>query len=396
MKRNLIWAMSLFILQPSLILGLIVSFYNYKKRVNYSRNNFRVNFIRGNFEIKDYFLKGLLPGIISSILVVGLGIPITIEWFLIYQLITIVLLVISGSRFIHPIFTFPISILSMYLLRFLNVDWSVSFLTKRLNKNIFTTDFPAPGISTIGLNVLLLSVIILFLTILFMKNKNENKYFPFMKTSNRGKAVAMYQNKVLWLMPLFVIIPGKVFGSLASWWPLFEIGGEQYAFLILPILVGFHYKISTQFIEEATKTIKKEFGYLAIIGLILTGGAFYYQKLTPVLAGVLLTGSLLILFRHYRREKSWPYQYGPVSEGIRIISVRPESPAERMGLMVGDVILNMNNHEINNQKEFDEIVAYNRSYISMRVERKDGELIIAETPLYDDDYNNLGLLILEK
>ena len=41
------------------------------------------------------------------------------------------------------------------------------------------------------------------------------------------------------------------------------------------------------------------------------------------------------------------------------------------------------------------MVAYNRSYIKMRIRRTDGEIVISQTPLYDDDFNNLGLLILE-
>ncbi|HLR92751.1 MAG TPA: PDZ domain-containing protein, partial [Atopostipes sp.] len=74
---------------------------------------------------------------------------------------------------------------------------------------------------------------------------------------------------------------------------------------------------------------------------------------------------------------------------------RRDSPAERMNLSIGDIIMDMNDQSITTREEFNERVAYNRSYVKMRIRRKDGEIVITETPLYDDDYNNLGLLILE-
>src|SRR5699024_964661 len=107
-----------------------------------------------------------------------------------------------------------------------------------------------------------------------------------------------------------------------------------------------------------------------------------------------IISGIVVLYRHRSRENLWNFRYGPADEGLRVIAVRPDSPAERLNLSIDDVIMNINNQEVDSKIKFDEIIAYNRSYIKMRIQRKDGEIVISETPLYDDDYNNLGLLVL--
>ncbi len=55
----------------------------------------------------------------------------------------------------------------------------------------------------------------------------------------------------------------------------------------------------------------------------------------------------------------------------------------------------MNDTEMNSIEDYNRVVAYNRSYIKMRVLRVDNEIVMVQTPLYDDDFNSLGLLILD-
>lgn len=194
---------------------------------------------------------------------------------------------------------------------------------------------------------------------------------------------------------MFVVVPGEVIEPFADWWPLLNIGGERFALLILPVLIGLHYTVSTQLLNEATSIIQKEFRWLSLVGLLGVVLTYFYPILSIVVTGLLLIIGLFILYRHRKRENLWTFRYGPADEGLRVIAVRPDSPAERLNLSIGDIIMDMNDKAMNSREEFNEMLAYNRSYIKMRIKRKDGEIVIAETPLYDDDYNNLGLLILE-
>lgn len=89
-------------------MGIIVAILLSVRRKKQERKLFRVAINKDSHEIKDYFLKGLLPGLISSILVVAAGILITIEAVIIYQLLVLLAFIIGG-HFIHPIFTIPLT-----------------------------------------------------------------------------------------------------------------------------------------------------------------------------------------------------------------------------------------------------------------------------------------------
>lgn len=395
LMTNILWAILLYFLQPVFIIGLLYTIFNRNKRVKYSRKNFRVNFNRTNFELKDFFIKGLLPGILVSILSLVLGVPLTIEWYLIYQIVAILFLLIGGSRFIHPIFTFSMTSILMYAANLFQFDLNFQWLQPVINENLFIINFELNSLPSLLVNVLLFTSLILLITTFVMSRDNENKIFPILGSSKRGKTIALYPNKSLWVLPMLIVVPGEVIEPFADWWPLLNIGGERFALLILPVLIGLHYTVSTQLLNEATSIIQKEFRWLSLVGLLGVVLTYFYPILSVVVTGLLLIIGLFILYRHRKRENLWTFRYGPADEGLRVIAVRPDSPAERLNLSIGDIIMDMNDKTMNSREEFNEMLAYNRSYIKMRIKRKDGEIVIAETPLYDDDYNNLGLLILE-
>lgn len=393
---NLLWSILLFFLQPVFIVGLFYANFNRNQRVKYSRKNFRVNFNRTNFELKDYFIKGLLPGMIISVFSIVLGIPLTIKWYLIYQMIAILFLLFGGSRFIHPLFTFSATSIVMYILNKLHLELNIDWVQRLTNDNLFIINFEPNALNSLLINSLLFTSLILLITAFAMNNYNTNKVFPILGSSKRGKKVAQYPNKFLWLLPMVIVVPGKVIEPFAAWWPMLNIGGERFALLILPVLIGLHYTVSTQLLSEATERIQKEIFGLSVIGFLGFGLSYFYSPASVWVTGLIFILGLVVLYRHRKRENLWSFQYGPADTGLRIIAVRPDSPAERLNLSIGDIIMNMNDEEMNTREEFDEMLAYNRSYIKMRIQRKDGEIVIAETPLYDDDYNNLGLLILGK
>src|SRR5699024_351795 len=160
----------------------------------------RVNFNRTNFEIKDYFIKGLLPGIILSMVSILLGIPLTLDWYLIYQVTAILLLLLVGSRFIHPIFTFSISSILFYIYDRFEVGMKLSKLQPLLNEKLFNLDFEIENIFLLLNNILIFILLILLLTIFMMKKYEDNKIFPMLSDSKRGKKVAKYPNKILWVL----------------------------------------------------------------------------------------------------------------------------------------------------------------------------------------------------
>lgn len=394
MIKNILWLLIIFFVQPVFILGLAYAFWNRSKRLKYVRKNYRLNFNPSSFEVTDYLFKSLVIGLILSVVVGVVGVPLTIEWYLIYQVVTIVLLLISGTRFIHPLFTFSLTSIATFIL-----DWSgkaipLDWLQNIVKQEAVAVNFQVANPSAVILNSLFFISMILVFTGHLMKKRDRNKFYPILHSSERGKMVAKYQKRSILLLPLIIVVPGSVIEPIASWWPLFSIGGERYALLLLPFLIGFHFTISTQILENAINSMKKDLYVLAGLSFLLTLMSYFYLELAVWFALILLIGGGFVLYRHRQRENMWTFKYGPADEGLRIIAIRPNSPAERMGLAIGGIITHINDQEMNTKEEFYEMISYNRSYVKMRLKRNDGEIIMVETPLYDDDYNNLGLLIL--
>lgn len=393
---NSLWSIVFFFSQPLFIIGLLYAVYNYRKRVQYTRKTYRMNFNKHNFELRDYLTKGILPGVMVSILAIGIGLPLTIEWYFLYQILTIVLLLIGGSRFIQPIFTFSLSALALYGLN----KWTIQVPTKWLEPilpndsiQLSETFHASPALF---MNLILLAAFILFVTTFFMNKKKEGQLYPVIQPTKRGKNIAQYLSHSLWALPLVILVPGDMIASSLSWWPLFTINNQDYAVLAVPLLVGFHFTLSSQTLKEATERLQKEFRYLAIFGVLLFGISYFLPWFSRIAVVLLIVGGLFVLIRHRRRENMWTFRYGPADEGLRVIAVREDSPAERLNLAIGDILLEVNDHPLTDTEEYNRVLAYNRSYIKVRLRRYDGEIVYAETPLYDDDYNNLGLLLLEK
>lgn len=392
--KNVLWMILLFVIQPVFIIGLLYAFWNRHQRLNYVRKNYRLNFNPKAFEVSDYLFKTFILGILISMISFGIGVPLTIEWYLLYQLVTIALLVITGTRFVHPLFTFSLTSIVLFTIRQFGKFLPVQWMKNIVQQQSVLVDFDLESIYPLLRNSLFFIVLILLFSGYIMNKKDQNKFYPILHSSKRGKTVAKYQNKSLYMLPLLIIVPGSMIEPMASWWPFLTLGGEEYAVLLLPILIGFHFTISTQLLSKARKYMKKDLQLLAVASTLLLIASYFYEEFSIWAMSLVLIGGLFILYRHRQRENMWTFKYGPADTGLRVIAVRPDSPAERMGLSIGVIITHINDEKIQTKEEFYEMMTYNRSYVRMRIERSDGEIIMVETPLYDTDYNNLGLLIL--
>lgn len=392
--QNIIMIILFFFIQPLFLVGLFYAVWNRRQRLAYVRETYRMNFNRSAFELTDYLFKGLLIALTLSVISIGLGVPLTIEWYIVYQVISVFVLLLTGSRFIHPLFTFSLSSLVLFLMQRFGQTLPLSRLANAINQESFIIDFQPDQFMNVLFNSLFFIVFFLLVTSFLMKDKDFNKLYPILRASQRGKTIAKYQNKFLWLLPVAILVPGRLIAPIAPWWPLLNIGSQDFGVLFLPVIIGLHFTVSTQSIQEALQYIKKDFQRLAGVAAILLVGSYFYRFLTIISLTLLLVGGFVIYYRHRQRENLWTFKYGPADEGLRVIAVRPESPADRMNLSIGTIITHINEEEMTSKEDFYEVITYNRSYIRMRLKRPDGEVIMVETPLYDDDANNLGLLIL--
>lgn len=390
MVGNIFSAVLLFFIQPTFFMGVIVAISLAIRRKKHERKLFRVAINKDNHEVSQFFTRGLIPGVIGSLLLVVIGAPITIETIIVYQLFVLLGLLIGG-RFFHPIFTLPLTVLAIIgidrlglidLLPTIVTNWYRGFdQMEWLNTQLVQ-------------NILMIAVFSLVATIAYLLFQKKMNLSPRFSKTNRGKKIATYRLTPFALMPLVMIIPGQAFTELFNWWPVFSIGNETYSFFVLPLLIGFRYTVQSQVAKEATKKIAKELIFVALLGLLFMISSFWIPLLSIGGLAALFLGGVLVLLRHYLREKKGQRLYAPADQGLKIIGIRPDTPAEKMNLQIGETVLYCNEILIETEDDFYRALAKNSVYCHLKVNDINGEPRLTETALYADDPHGLGVVFL--
>ncbi|MCC5896210.1 MAG: PDZ domain-containing protein [Alkalibacterium sp.] len=391
--QNGLLALLLFILQPTFLVGTALVFIAKSRRFKYARNQLRASIYKDHYELKRFFLWGIIPGIVISLVSFIAGLPVSIDWIISYHVVTILLLGF-GYRFIHPVFTFSLSaLMALFMGQFISFDERIRTILNQWNSPFVQGD----SLSYQSLQpILVLTILLLLSTILTLHISKLNQFTPRFLKTKRGKLVARYRMTPLWLVPLVVVVPGDTFTQLFDWWPVFTIGSQSYSFLIIPVLLGFRYTVQAQMPTQAKNALLRDFLILAVIGVAVFGLTFWQVEIAAIGLLILLAGGIVVLYRHRLRERKWSFRFGPAEEGLRVVAVRPDSPAEKMDIEIGDVIMESNQRKLDTAEDFTESLYSSRSYIKLKVKRIDGELVITETALYENDAHDLGLVLLEE
>lgn len=390
MVRSFLVALGLFFIQPAFLAGLGIAIWSSQRRVRYERQFMRTAIYRDSVELMRYLLWGIPIGIGLSLVSVLVGMPVTLDWIVLYQLITLLSFGL-GLRFIHPMFTFSLTSLLLLGASLVLPEGAVPFLPENWHSPLTSGAGTALAMSQ---SVLILGVLLIISSIIQLPKNEKNRYSPRFMVSKRGKVVARFRMTPFWVAPLLLVVPGKSFGALFDWWPFFSIGNQTFSFFLLPVLMGLRYTVQAQLPSEATKKLVQEFMWVAIGGILAFAASIWFVHAAWIGLLLLMVGGFTVLYRHRLRERKWTFQFGPAERGVRVIAVRPGTPAEKMELSIGDTILTCNNKEIDDSDDFYQALAENRVYCHLRIKRPDGEIRLAETAIYDDSPHDLGIVIL--
>lgn len=392
MAANFFIALVLFFIQPTFLVGSVFAIWTSHRRIKHERSNHRVAVYNTLYEIKNYLILGLLFGVIGSILLTIVGIPVTMDWIIVYQIVTILSLVV-GYRFVHPIFTVSMSSLILLGLPLVLDSPDVSFIPNNWYQPLSQSEFIGPPLL---MNSFIILILLLGASIVTIKRKADTHLSARFLKTKRGKRIAKYPIKPFWVMPLLLVVPGEGFQALFSWWPVFSIGNELYSFFWLPILIGFQFTIQSQVPKAAVSKLVNDLVVITGVAVIIAIVSIWVPY-APIFGFVfMIIGGGIVLYRHRKREKNWSVLFGPAENGIKIIGIRPDTPAEKMNLVVGDTIVYCNNVPIETESDFYQALSKNSVYCHLKVKGVDGELRLTETAIYADSPHEIGVVILEK
>jgi hypothetical protein len=351
-------------------------------RVKRERRNFHVRAQDAYFELRQLLPLGILLGIVASIVTITAGLVIPLGAVLLFVLFSFLLSVTTKIRLLSPAYIIGVSFFTLIFLA--GKALPIAFFSHAF-VDLDDKIYPAIGI--------LLSILIILEGILIVRNGSKATS-PKLLKSKRGQWVGIHEAKRMWAVPMFLLIPGESLALPFDWWPLFSIGGETYSLLLVPFAIGFHQQIQAQLPKEAVQRLGKKVIQLGVITTILAIVGYWYPLVTIIVVALAMIGRETITIQQRISEENSSVYFSKRNNGLMILGVLPDSPAEKMGLKVGELITKVNGTIVYNETLFYEGLVRNRAQCKLEVIDVNGQIRFVGRALYEGEHHELGVLFV--
>lgn len=207
-------------------------------------------------------------------------------------------------------------------------------------------------------------------------------------TSKEGKIIGGFALKRYWIIPvaIFFILQSKSVVSSSwqvyppSWWPILKnsLAANILKSAVLT-LMPFYAVIGYNTVTFTKNTREKTFisgGLIIAYSILLFGLAqlanlnLSFKILVLLFAPIAHEG--MIVFQRYIEAKGKP-KYISSSEGIMVLAVAPNSPANEMGIKSGDLVVEINDKKIDDEEKIGEVIKECSNFIWLKVKRITGK-----------------------
>ncbi|MGY6766415.1 PDZ domain-containing protein [Ligilactobacillus salivarius] len=364
-----------YLLTPVLWLGILYVIISYNQRINKERKQFRVAINKDFYEARNFIKYGLFFFVMGSLISMILGLTLPTNSVYIYQILVVLAFLINGFSTTSMLLVMTAAgILELVVPRFITFFGDVF-----------------PEIS--GPSWLLLIFISILADYYLTRNMKKHPLSPKIKSGKRGRNIATYLGRETVVFPLLALIPSGTLSSTLNFWPVFNIGNQKFSLILFPIFISTSVKVikraKERVIQDKLKNIELLLG-LTFVLIVLTK---FMSKLFLISLIILTVVSIFFEIKLRKKEKDANSWYVETDEGIRIISVQPETPAAKMKLQPGDVILTCNNRVVNSEEEFYQALQLNSAYCHVKVRTYEGDLRIAESAIFMDSPHEIGLIL---
>ncbi|MBC6309101.1 serine protease [Listeria sp. FSL L7-1582] len=375
------------LVQPALYVSILIAIIAGFNRIKWERKSFHVRIHSPWQELKGFFGLGIVFGVALSIIMVFVGFTLTIGWIVIFNVVLIVLLLVGLFRMASTAYTIGIASLVYYAAYYF--DWQLAPFEDWM--------LPIRDLYIDNFMIVIVFVLALLLAVeaFLIQFSGANQASPMLRKSGRGKWIGAFQLRRLWLLPLVCFIPGHGFAALFDWWPIFQIGNQTFSIMVLPIVIGFQQQVQSQLPAQATHKIAVRVTSLSILIALLGVVSIVIPILSLLAFIVAIAGRFWISYRHRNEERDAAFKFTPQTDGIIVLGARKNTPASRMEILAGEVIMEVNGIPVMDREDLYEALNENRAYCKLKVRDNNGEPRIVQTAIHEEDSFELGLFMVE-
>lgn len=372
-----------FLINPLFYLTIMFAVLLGYTRVRRERRFFHIRVANGWSELKSSLTGGLLVSLVLSLVIVAAGLAVTPQFLLVLSVITIVGMILYTLHLLSSVILITASFMVLVVLN--QTDMAFTFMGIEVDGAVWNDASVVPLCILAGLLVMVEGWLI----------RKKGAYFasPILEKTKRGMKAVAYLSKSVWLLPLLLVVPGEGISSYVPYWPQFTLGEESFSLVLFPLVIGFQQKVRKTlpiyFYPKLARTV-------TLLGVAITLGGItgYFMKEAAFI--MLLAGSLirlLITLQYKMQERADVYAVAPSSNGAMIAAVLPNSPAEKMGLITGEVIKKVNGREVQTERELYEALQVNAAHCKIEVLDHHQELRLTQHVVHSDDHHGIGLLL---
>jgi hypothetical protein len=351
-------------------------------RVKRERKNFHVRVQDAYFELRQLFPMGIILGIIASLLIITAGIVVPVGLIVLSVCFTFLWSLSTKVRLISPAYVIGASFFALIFLA--GKDLPIPFFADSFSS---LDDFIFPSVS------ILLSLLLIIEGILIMRNGSVATS-PKLLKSKRGQWVGLHESKRLWAVPMFLLIPGEGLSIPFDWWPLFTVGNETYSLLLVPFAIGFHHQVLSQLPKTAVKQYGKRVLLLGMAAALIAAIGYWIPFVSIVVVALTMVAREAITLKERVREENQPAYFSKRNQGVMILEILPNSPAEKMLLQVGELITKVNGTFVKNESDFYEALQRNRAHCKLDVIDVNGQVRFVSRALFEGEHHELGVLFV--
>lgn len=357
-----------------------------RSRIKHERQNFGSAVYSDHFELRHFLTQGLVLGAALSVVNVLVGFSLPLLWVVIYELLAVVTLIIL-----------PTTVLPLTLI----VVSTIITIGASTLGGPYIAELPslAPtglkwGLNAVPVQNYLWLAAFFFLILGHWLSRYGGRFTaPRIYAKQRGKRIAGYPWREFLVLPMVTLVPGDWFASHWAFWPLLTIHGQTFAVLVVPLLVGLRFTVFRQVPRVVYQGIAKKLVWLALAALVFFGWTIYRPQDVAITLVLLLVGYAIILWRAKRYDAQQQFWYSQVDDGVRVLAIRPRTPAVKLDLAAGDIILECNHQPIDSETSFYEALLINPTYCHLKVRNMAGELKVTETAIYAGAPHEIGIVL---
>ncbi len=367
-------------------IGIILLIY-----ILYKRTAYFEQYILGDNRTKlleivfESVMYGILAGLIISLFVNFLGIHIQIDYYsFLYLWIAVILLSLLHVRYLC--FSYAAGLLALSHLLF---GW--------------------PDIDVSGL-LAVVALLHLAEAILIWSNGHKHAIPVFVR--HRDRVVGAFTMQKYWPIPMALLIvsiilktemPANVTNiNQPGWWPLMKLPDILetqrmfFAIAAIPAALGYSEIAITDLPKNKTRKSGILLAIYSVVLLILSvwSSSIHYVKYIAALFAPLAHEGLIVYWA--KRERLGEAYFSVPSQGVRVLEVIEEGPAQQMGIVPGDVILRINNKQVMTYQGISAILNDYPAFIWVDVLRANKDALTFEHKSYPNGIDDLKILFVPR